>query len=1036
MFYKRWSFWAVFLLGLVPLIWYRDGLPIAGGDNYYLLNPRPLFFDFLHTWIGRTNLGVPNLQTSLLFPYTFFWYFFGLFGLSPFIIELLWSIALFLLPGLAIYLLFGYLQKSAGSRLGWGEEWACLAVAVWYMFNTWVMVDVLATVSRLIAGLLPLFLLFWIKGLEAEKFHWRYPFSLGLLSLFLSSTYAQPVAAISIPFAGGVYLFLFLGRTRRFAHAVKVGLSSLFFFLIFNLWWFFPYFLSMRGLYASFEGAARSHQFLYATPIFEAFRFLGFWAFRMQFDAQTPHVPYAPLFYEPLFIVLTYVLTLTALAALLLKPRHKYVVYLAFLGLLGVFLAKGANPPLGGIYRFLYENVPGFAAFREPYARFTGIAVFSFSLLLGFSLQEIFRRFSPSLATRVGSGGRVLLKTWPLLFVGAILLLAHPLLTGQVIQDTRWHGLTYESLHVAVPAYWEKLAAWLTQGGEIPGKILLLPRTPYGHCYRWRLGMCAGGAIAPLFLARPLVLHPETALYPGDELIQDFYQRLALTTDYNLSPLFDLLGISHVLTQNDIVWERNPFDIKDPPTLAKLLAAQKDLVFKGALGNLDLYEYLPRNPWPKVFPVRRSFYISGSADSLPDKVLLQGNFAVGDVYLFSPLNTDKPLFVDFESSAETASGKKFTLQVKSPSRYQIFIKETGTKFLLPGQLRYRLDGQPLAPSAQGVVGRSWYSLGIYPLDKGKHVLEIDYPPAGNWLSAEGFFNGRLQPLGAEEPPQKEPLPRGASATWLLPEPAGTAVSFIPLQRVLAGNSYRLSFWYKNIKGAVPYYGISENNCAVPLSKSDFDGRLLSQVGCQTVSWAPRLETSLEWRRIETTVKLRDATRSAFVFFQFDSPAAVLAVSGVSLEPLFDWALTARDEESAGAIPEARVPQVSYRQLNPAKYHVFVRGQAPRGEIVLNESFNGNWKVYPLPRGGLARDWPLATFFLKALPEKQHFVANGFANGWEIQSEDFMSLGEDREFIIEYQPQRFYLLGLFLLLGGVSLSVFFGASSKIFRKGGS
>lgn len=1022
MFYKRWSFWAVFILGLVPLVWYRDGLPIAGGDNYYLLNPRPLFFDFLHTWIGRSNLGVPNLQTSLLFPYTFFWYFFGLFGFSPLVIEILWSTTLFLLPGLSIYLLFAHLQRSSGSGTRPSYDWAALVAAVWYMFNAWVMVDVLSTVSRLIAGLTPLFLLFWIKGLEAEKFRWRYPFALGLLSIFLSSTYAQPVAGVSIPLAGGLYLVFFLGRTRRFWHALKNILSTLFFFLVFNLWWLLPYFISMQGLYSAYESAARSHDFLYATPLFEAFRFMGFWAFRMQFDAKTPHVPYAPLFYEPPFIILTYALTITALAATILKPRHRHVVYFTLLGLLGVFLSKGANPPFGGFYRFLYDHLPGFAAFREPYARFTGIQVLSFSLLLGYSLQALAARIYGHWEARCRGSLRFALRHWPAGAALAILLLAFPILNGRVIQDVTWHGLTYESLHVAVPEYWQKLSAWLVQSGEVPERVLLLPRTPYGHCYRWRLGMCSGGSVAPLFLPAPSMLYPETDLYPGDDIIQNFYQRFALATDYSLSPLFDFLGISHVLAQNDIVWERNPFDIKDPKAAAKILAGQSGLTFKGSLGNLDLYEYSKRDFWPKIFPATRSFSTQGSAATLPDKILINGSFAVGDVYLFSKLEKDKPLFVDFESREETASGRKFTLQINKPARYQLFIKEAGTKFLLPGKLRYRLDGQPLSPREQSVVGSSWYGLGTYDFDKGEHVLEITYPPPANLLSAEGFFNGKLQPPSL-----------GVPETWLLPEPPGTTVSFIPLTKVLAGSSYKLSFWYKNLKGAVPYYGISENNCAVPIGKSDFDGRLLVQAGCQTVSWAPRLETSLEGRRVETTVKLRSETRSAFVFFQFDSPEAVLAVNSLRMEPVFEAALTARNEEGEGMILRSGVPGVSYREINPAKYHVFVDGKSPRFEIVLNESFNGNWKVYPLPKGGLGRDWPLSTLFLKNLPEERHFIANGFANGWEIRSEDRPGLGEENELIIEYRPQRFYILGLFILLTGVALSVFSLVLPKILWK---
>lgn len=64
------------------------------------------------------------------------------------------------------------------------------------------------------------------------------------------------------------------------------------------------------------------------------------------------------------------------------------IVFFALIGVMGAFLAKGVNEPLGFIYQFLFEQVPGFVMFRDPTKWYVLVAL-SYSLMIPFSLSSI-----------------------------------------------------------------------------------------------------------------------------------------------------------------------------------------------------------------------------------------------------------------------------------------------------------------------------------------------------------------------------------------------------------------------------------------------------------------------------------------------------------------------------------------------------------------------------------------------------------------------------------------------------------------------
>ncbi len=139
--------------------------------------------------------------------------------------------------------------------------------------------------------------------------------------------------------------------------------------------------------------------------------------------------------------------------------------------------------------------------------------------------------------------------------------------------------------------------------------------------------------------------------------------------------------------------------------------------------------------------------------------------------------------------------------------------------------------------------------------------------------------------------------------------------------------------------------------------------------------------------------------------------------------------------------EGRVIQFS--QINPTKFEVRASANGPFW-LVFGESFDRGWKAYvsPItspPNGENRNDDPLTGTTSAApgnrftprdvhylagdsLDEDLHALANGYANAWYIDPEDFGS--SDVEITLFFQPQGFYYVGLaFSILSILGLVTF-------------
>jgi hypothetical protein len=100
---------------------------------------------------------------------------------------------------------------------------------------------------------------------------------------------------------------------------------------------------------------------------------------------------------EPLIFIVQpipyyfFLIPLIAFCGLVLNKKNVYIIFFGFVSLFGILLSKQAGEPFSGIYQWLYDNFPGFNAFREA-SKFYFLLSLGYSVLIGSFIASIWNR--------------------------------------------------------------------------------------------------------------------------------------------------------------------------------------------------------------------------------------------------------------------------------------------------------------------------------------------------------------------------------------------------------------------------------------------------------------------------------------------------------------------------------------------------------------------------------------------------------------------------------------------------------------------
>lgn len=125
----------------------------------------------------------------------------------------------------------------------------------------------------------------------------------------------------------------------------------------------------------------------------DAVRYFSFATFENSFSLLHPYWPENIFgkvgFMKPEFLLLPIIAFASLFFIRRKEKQSKYILFFTFLGLIGAFLAKGANEPFGDVYVWAFLHIPGFIMFRDPTKWYVLVAL-SYSILIPFSIWKIY----------------------------------------------------------------------------------------------------------------------------------------------------------------------------------------------------------------------------------------------------------------------------------------------------------------------------------------------------------------------------------------------------------------------------------------------------------------------------------------------------------------------------------------------------------------------------------------------------------------------------------------------------------------------
>jgi hypothetical protein len=187
---------------------------------------------------------------------------------------------------------------------------------------------------------------------------------------------------------------------------------------------------------------------------FEAVKFFSFATIENSLSLLHPNWP-ENLFGKTYFMRAEFLLLpILAFSSLLFidKKSSKYILFFSLLGLIGAFLAKGANEPFGQVYLWMFDHIPGFVMFRDP-TKWYILTAISYAVLIPFSIASIYKLLSAKFKNK---------KFIPPLFLIFIffflLFLIRPVFSGEL-------GGTFKS--VTMPEEYRELKIFLLEENDV-----------------------------------------------------------------------------------------------------------------------------------------------------------------------------------------------------------------------------------------------------------------------------------------------------------------------------------------------------------------------------------------------------------------------------------------------------------------------------------------------------------------------------------------------------------------------------------------
>jgi len=582
----------IVVFGLTPLLWFQGGQIILGHDAGLTLSPISHFLDRLYAWTERFGFG--NDQTYAMPGF----FIHGLEALVAFLgfnlqfVQKIVFIFWFLLPGLTMY----YFSSKIGKKLS--LKYFALPVSILYMFNHFLLQGwfVAERTKFSVYAALPLIMVFLFDWEENKRSTFR-------TGLFISLTIFILNGEASLPLFGGLILsigvFILFYLLKEFSWLSVRAIGKLFGITVLisaplNAYWLLPYGNFVLQAYSSqvaqaggLGGVLNWIEYVSKnSSLLNIFRLQGI----PEWYLNSLH-PYSSFFLNnPIVIIASFIFPVGAFISLYLikdSQKREKILFFAFLALLTMIFMAGSHPPFGAFYVFLVNFIPGFAAFRNPFYKFAPALWFSYSILIGFTVNYLLNRLQESKFFSRLSFSKSLLVNFIYCLVSLfIILYSFPFLNGSFFDYMQ--GV--RSTRINVPQYVFDFGKWSDSSARINTKVLSLPPPNFENnvdAYTW--GYWSLSPISSLLTNAPIVNY-SNYMSPSEKVLLETLYDMMKHNDSGWKNLARILKIQSFLLRKDFAWNSKGSPT-EPPLIYKKTLQDSELVLEKQFGEWEVYNF-------------------------------------------------------------------------------------------------------------------------------------------------------------------------------------------------------------------------------------------------------------------------------------------------------------------------------------------------------------------------------------------------------------------------------------------------------------
>lgn len=560
------------------------------GDLVFPTSQQQIFeqiYRYMYVWDYYPTLGQDNIISLQLLG---FWVISGIMALmtSPEVIEKIWLLSIPLLSSCSMYYLVRKMCRC-GRLVGFIS-------ALVYAYNPFV-------VDRILSGHLYLLLAYSLTPLifalyldAIHKFSLQKAVLAGLVFSLLISSVGYPHQALLLLVLIFVYTVYYSspwksGRLNSTLKNFKIMMILILIILPFILVTFGGFTFGTTRFDFSREELSYFSRYSSLTNVTR----LSGYGLDFAEDAVSNY-PFLSQFMNPyiLWYLSGYLIAFISFITPIFLRRGKETLFWALVALISLTLAQGVNGFFEDFSFWLYYNIPGFLAFRDP-TKFLAIASFSYSILLGFglgSLISVIEKRLPNKGKNLGKISKIMAISTVIL-----LLLVTPLMP---IFYGNFGGLQT----VEIPKYYDSVNTWLSDQPD-DFRVLWIPPWFPIVSYSWMKTY----SIDPILFynsGRPLLSYSDRTM-PSTDFQKFLYGIMIEGRTNRLGQILSLANVRYVMVRMDQKTD-------DWFYFLRSLQNQSDISYLKDDGLISIYEN--QKVESNFYATSKSMFVVGGMDSL------------------------------------------------------------------------------------------------------------------------------------------------------------------------------------------------------------------------------------------------------------------------------------------------------------------------------------------------------------------------------------------------------------------------------------